>query len=433
MSLKNLGRGIIQNDGTFGCYIFFLIFLGVPLAFATGLAALSYCLAGNIPITIIAQKVFTTSNSTTMLAIPFFVMAGEFMSCGGLTDKLVKLAYAFVGHVRGSLGHVTTLSSMLFASMSGSSTAAVASIGGMLLPAMKKKGYDEGYAASIVCSSAVLGPIIPPSIAFVMYSSITGVPIGELFMAGILPGILMGICLMSMTYFYAKKNNYPTEPKARWIDRWHALLDAIPAIMMPLIIMGGILGGIFTATEAGAVVSIYCLIVSIVTKKMSWKDLVRCVLNTVKVSGAILFIIATSQVLGWILTANNIPQILSEMIFSISSNSKVIFIIVIGIVFVLGFFLVDAAIITLITPLFYPLILQVGIDPLAFAIAFNMCAILGGITPPVGGLLYLSCTIGEIPVLKAIKAVWPFVLALMISILITMYVPWLTNFIPAIL
>ena len=147
---------------------FVLIIAGVPLAFGTGLAALSYCLTADIPITIIAQKIFTTSNSTTMLAIPFFVMAGEFMSVGGLTDKLVNLAYAFVGHVRGSLGHVTTLSSMLFASMSGSSTAAVASIGGMLLPAMKKKGYGEGYAASIVCASAVLGPIIPPSIAFVM-------------------------------------------------------------------------------------------------------------------------------------------------------------------------------------------------------------------------------------------------------------------------
>ena len=412
---------------------FVLIIAGVPLAFGTGLAALSYCLTADIPITIIAQKIFTTSNSTTMLAIPFFVMAGGFMSVGGLTDKLVNLAYAFVGHVRGSLGHVTTLSSMLFASMSGSSTAAVASIGGMLLPAMKKKGYGEGYAASIVCASAVLGPIIPPSIAFVMYSSITGVSIGDLFMAGIIPGIIMGMCLMTMTAIYARKYNYPTEPKSSWSERWHALVEAIPAIMMPLIIMGGIFGGIFTATEAGAVVSIYCLVVSIVTKKLTVEKFVRCILNTVKVSGSILFIIATSQVLGWILTANNIPQIITNTISSISDNPHVIFAIIILIVFVLGFFLVDAAIITLVTPLFYPLVLQAGIDPLAFAIAFNMCCILGGITPPVGGLLYLSCTIGEISVVKAIKAVWPFVLALLVSIVITMYVPILTNFIPNVL
>lgn len=409
----------------------FLIIAGVPLAIATGGAVISYMLTTTgIPLSLLAQKMYTTTNNFTMLAIPLFILAGELMNGGGLTKKLVNLASDLTGHIRGSLAHVTILASMLFASMSGSSSAACASIGSMMIPAMKEKKYDGGFAAAVTSCSSVIGPIIPPSIAFVIYCSMTNDSIGQLFLAGYLPGIVMGLCLMLIAYFIAKKNGYPTEPKASWSQRAKSFLQSLPAMMMPVIIIGGILGGIFTATEAGAIAALYGLLIGLISGNLKLNNLLDVFLKTAKTSSAILLIIGTSQALGWILTSINVPQKLASAMLGFSTNPLIIFLLVIALVLFLGMFLVDAAILTLVVPLMYPLAMKVGINHLQFAVAFNMTCVLGGVTPPVGALLYIATGIGDVPIFKAIKALIPFFFALLIAILLVILIPQLSTFIP---
>lgn len=279
-----------------------LILIGVPIAWGTGFATLVYIeSSSNIPLTLLAQRMFKTSDSFSMLAIPLFMLAGEFMNGGGITKRIVELASKWVGHITGSLGHVTVLASMLFASMSGSSAASAASIGSMLIPSMKQKGYDGEYAVAVTATASVMGPIIPPSIAFVIYSSLSGESIGQLFMGGILPGILMGFCLMFLCYWFAKRRHYPVEPKASWKERFLALKHSFLAIMMPVIILGGIMTGIFTATEAGCIGVVYGLIVGLVTGELKVKRIPEILVNAAKTTANIMMIMGTSQVLGWIL------------------------------------------------------------------------------------------------------------------------------------
>lgn len=411
-----------------------LILIGVPIAWGTGLATLLYIQANdNIPIMLLAQRMFKAADSFSLLAIPLFMLAGEFMNGGGITKRIVELASKWVGHITGSLGHVTVLASMLFASMSGSSAASAASIGGMLIPTMKEKGYDGGYAVAVTACSSVLGPIIPPSIAFVVYASLTGDSISQLFLGGVIPGILMGLCLMVLCYVVAKKNGYPVEKKATWKERFDALRHSILAILMPIIILGGIMTGIFTATEAGCVGVVYGIIVGFITKELKVKNIPTILLNAAKTTSAIMVIMGTSQVLGWILVSAQVPQKLTTAFLQVSDNPTVVFLLILLLILFLGCFMVDAAIAPIMVPLLIPIVKAYGINLLQFGIVFNMMTVAGGVTPPVGNLLYISSSIADVPIMKAAKATIPFLGALIIAMLLCVFIPPLVTFIPGLL
>ena len=412
-----------------------LLILGVPIAFSTGLATMTYVLdpSNGVPTLFAAQRMYGSMDSFSLLAIPLFMLAGDLMNGGGITKKIVDLASVCVGHIRGSLGHVTILASMLFASMSGAGAAACASVGSMMIPAMKEKNYDDGYAVGVTCCAAVMGPIIPPSIAFVVYSSLSGDSIGELFLAGVIPGIIMGLCMMLLAWAIAKKGNYPVESKSSWQDRWKAIKNSIPAIMMPVIIMGGILSGFFTATEAGCIGCVYGMLVGFLTKQLKLADLPRLLLNSAKTTAMILFIMGTSQVLGWILNVAQMPKMLSAGLMGITTSPVIMLIIMMAIVLFLGCFMVDAAVMLIMTPLFLPIVDQLGINGLVFAIVINIVAIAGGVTPPVGNLLYIASGIAGTPVTKAVKGMLPFLFAIFLAIAICIAFPWTCEWLPSIL
>ena len=408
-----------------------LILAGVPIAWGTGLATVFYIQGqGNLPIALLAQRMFKSSDSFSLLAIPLFMLAGEFMNGGGITKRIVHLASALVGHITGSLAHITILASMLFASMSGSSAASAASIGSMLIPTMKKKGYDGGYAVAVTACSSVMGPIIPPSIAFVIYASMSGDSISDLFMGGVIPGILMGLCLMIIAYVIAKKGKYPVEEKATWKERGEALKHSIAAVLMPVIILGGILSGIFTATEAGCIGLVYGIVVGFLTKELKLKNIPGILLNAAKTTANIMMIMGTSQVLGWILVSAQLPQKLTAFFTTVSSNPTVAFLMMLLLILFLGCFMVDAAIMPIMTPLLLPVVHAMGINQLQFGVVVNMMAVAGGVTPPVGNLLYIAAGIADVSVVKAAKAIIPFLLALLAAMLLCVFFPPLVTFIP---
>lgn len=411
-----------------------MVLIGVPITFATGSAVMLYLvMGGDIPGTLLAQRMYNSSASFTMLAVPLFIIAGELMNKAGITKRIVRLSTALMGHIRGSLAHVTILASMLFAGLSGSSVAAASSVGGMLIPAMKEDGYDAGFGAAVTACSACMGPIIPPSIAFIIYSSITGDSVGKLFLGGIIPGIIMGISLMVIAYVISKKRNYPVRERSTTSEKVSAVKGSALAILMPIIIVGGIMTGIFTSTEAGAIGLLYGLLVGLLTKELPLKEIPSILVNGALTSASIMYIIATSQALGWLLTIERLPQTLVAFLSSLTSNSTAIIFIILGTLLIMGCFLVDTAMITIMTPLFIPIVKQYGIDPIQFGVVMVMMTTVGGITPPVGNLLFVASGIAETPVLRTAKAMVPFAGALLISMALCALIPPLVTFLPNLL
>lgn len=408
-----------------------LIFLGVPITFATGIAAAIYLISGaDIPPMVVCQRMYTSSASFAMLAVPLFMIAGELMNKAGITKSLVRLSTALIGHIRGSLAHVTILASALFAGMSGSSVAAASSVGGMMIPAMEEEGYDPGFSAAVTCCAATMGPIIPPSIAFIIYSSITGDSVGKLFLGGIIPGILMAVCLMTIAYVVSVKEKYPVHEKADWCERGHALASSFGALLMPFIIMGGILSGIFTSTEAGAVGLVYGILYGLFSRSMKFKDIPDIIYNGALTSSSVMFIIATSQALSWILTIGRLPQLIVNFMTGLTDNKTVIILIVLLVLLIMGCFLVDAAMITIMTPLFIPIVKSYGIDPIQFGVVMVMMTTTGGITPPVGSLLFVASGTARVPIMKTAKAMIPFAAALLFAMLLCACIPQIVTFLP---
>lgn len=411
-----------------------MVLIGVPITFATGAGVMLYLvLGGDIPGTLLAQRMYNSSVSFTMLAVPLFIIAGELMNKAGITKRIVRLSSALMGHICGSLAHVTILASMLFAGMSGSSVAAASSVGGMLIPAMKEDGYDASFGAAVTACSATMGPIIPPSIAFIIYSSITGDSVGKLFLGGIVPGVIMGISLMAIAYVISKRRHYPVHERSSTAEKISAIKGSVLAILMPIIILGGIMSGIFTSTEAGAVGLLYGLLVGFLTRELSFKDIPAVLVNGALTSASIMYIIATSQALGWILTIERLPQALVTFLSSLTSNSTLIIFIILGTLLIMGCFLVDTAMITIMTPLFMPIVQEYGIDPIQFGVVMVMMTTVGGITPPVGNLLFVASGIAETPVLRTAKAMLPFACALLFSMALCTLVPSLVTFLPNLL
>jgi C4-dicarboxylate transporter, DctM subunit len=417
--------------------LFFLfLLLGVRIALSLGLSSLIYFLIfmPQVKLTTIPQKMFTAVDNTALIAIPLFILAGELMNSGGISRRLIHFATTMVGHVRSGLSMVAVLACKFFGGITGSAIADTAAIGSVIIPAMAEKGYKRSYAAALLASAGSIGPIIPPSIPMVVYGSIAGVSIGKLFMGGYIPGILIGISLMITCYFIGKRQGHPKEKKATLLERWNSFKDAILALITPLIIMGGIVGGIVTPTEAGVIGVIYALIVGLfIYREIKWRDLPKIFLDTVATSGVVILVMTTAAVFGWILAYEQIPQMIAEAFVNFSDNKYVILILIMIIMLIIGMFLDGTAALIIMTPVFLPVVNGLGIDLVFFGVlmAINIC--IGTLTPPVGVCLYVSSGIAKVSIEEVTKEIVPFLIVIISALFLFVIFPQIITFLPNLL
>ncbi len=413
-----------------------LILFGLPISFASALAVVLYIfLAGHLPAILVPQRMFVTVDSYPLLAIPLFMLAGELMNSGGITKRIVNFSSNLVGHITGGLAHITILASMIFAGMSGSCAAAGASIGSMLIPALKRDGYAPDFGVAVTASAAVMGPVIPPSIIMVLYAACTGTSIGKMFLGGIVPGIMLGVALMGVAYAISKKRGYKPklEQRAPLREIWTSFVRSFPALMLPVIIVGGIFGGFFTATEAGVVGVVYATIVGFCTRELKVHMIKPIFINASKITANLLFLMGGGALLGWVLTSLQMPQIMTRELIGLSTDPKVLTLIMVSFVLFLGCFMVDVSIIPILAPLLLPIIRQAGIDPVQFGVVICITAVTGNLTPPVGGLLFVTSAIGRVPVMQTARAVLPFLVAIITIIIVCAMTPSLVLFLPNLL
>lgn len=402
---------------------FVLLLLGAPIAVAMGLGtAVAFFESGDVPIQVVAQKMQYGVDSFSQLAIPFFILAGQFMNYGGISNRIIKFSGTLVGHIKGGLAQVMILASMLFAGISGSAYADASMLGTVLLPEMKEKGYPVDSSTVILAAGSTIGPIIPPSIQMVIFGVTASVSVGQLLIGGLLPGIIMGLALMIITSVIARKEKWPHDDKATWKERGKAFLDAVWALFMPVIIVAGMLTGIFTPTEAAVVASVYSFIIGMfVYKELKWKDIFPIFKQVFKQTAQVTIIISAAAVLGWLLTKEQIPAILSQTILSVTDNKVLILLLVNVILLILGCFMETTAIVLLMTPVLLPVMTALGINPVHFGVfmVLNLC--IGLITPPVGMCMYIGCGISGCTIGQFTKKLGPYFIALIVALLITVF------------
>lgn len=403
--------------------------ISLPIGISLGLSTvIALIFMTDIDTVMVAQTAFASLDSFTLMAIPFFMLAGNFMRYGGISKRLLDLADHIIGFVTGGLGAVTTLTCMFFAAISGSGPATVSAIGSFMMPAMKEKGYDPGYSAALTAAAGTIGVVIPPSIPFVIYGVVTGTSIGSLFLAGIIPGILMGLALMVTNYRTAKKNGWlgsGQRPKLRSVGK--ATKNAFWALMSPVIILGGIYGGIFTPTEAAAVSCVYTFVIGkFVYKELDMKKLIDCLKDTVLLAGATSFMIGLSSGFAFLLTMKQVPNTVAEALLSVSDNKIVILLIINVFLLIIGCFIDNISSCTILAPILLPVVVALGVDPIHFGIIMTMNLAIGSITPPYGANLFIASAVGNTPMESIIKRVWPLILTITVVLILTTFIPGLS-------
>ena len=417
-------------------FIIFLVLLliGVPIAFSLGLSSLFYLFTNNIPLTVISQKFYSGMDSFTLLCIPGFMLAGALMNGGGITRRILNFCNSFLGHFRGSLALVNIVASMVFAGISGTAIADVCSLGSMLIPAMVYDGYDDDFSVAVTAASSVVGPIIPPSVPMVIAGSCVSISVGKMFQAGIIPGILLGMALCIPTYIISVKRNYPRHDRAGWKVRLETTKDAIWAMLMPVILLGGILSGVFTPTEASIVTCVYALVVGVfVYKEIQITDVPRIVWENIRACASIIVLIGLANVFAYILTAERIPQMVANSILSITDNRIVVILLINVVLLFVGMFMESLAAILITFPVLLPVATAVGMEPVHFALMAILNLMLGLTTPPVGMCVCTGAQIGKISAFKAFKATIPFLATSLIVLMLVSFIPQLTLWIPSIL
>ncbi|MCW9732286.1 TRAP transporter large permease [Avibacterium sp. 20-15] len=417
---------------------FTLLFIGVPISFSIGIASL-FTIMLSLPfdsaIAVISQKMASGLDSFSLLAIPFFILAGNIMNRGGIALRLIEFAKVIGGRLPGSLAHVNVLANMMFGSISGSAVASGAAMGGIMSPLQKKEGYDPAFSAAVNIASCPTGLLIPPSNTFIVYSLISGgTSIGALFLAGYIPGILMGLSIMLIIGFIAKKRHYPVSPRPTMNEAVKKTLDALPSLGLIIVIMGGIIGGIFTATEASAFAVVYTLVLAmIVYREVKLKELPKIILDSVITTAIVLLLIGTSMGMSWAMANADIPYTISDALLAISENPIVILLIINLILLVVGIFMDMTPALLIFTPIFLPIVTELGMDPVHFGIvmAFNLS--IGICTPPVGSALFIGCSVGGIKINQVIKPLLPFYCALILALLLVTYIPDISLFLPRML
>jgi len=415
----------------FGLFAVFLA-MNMPVAFAMAVASLGGLFTyEHVPLNAIVTRMFVAVDSFTLLAIPFFIVAGEVMNACGITKKIVDFSSCLVGHIRGGLAHVTIVAEMFFSGISGSATADVSAIGSMMIPAMELDGYDKDFAVAVNASAATMGPTIPPSIMLVIYGGIANVSVGALFLGGIIPGVLTGVGLMMISYWISMQRNYPKRPRATFPDLWRAFKEASLALMMPAIILGGILSGIFTATEAGVVAVAYAVVIGcFVYRTIRLRQLYELLLEAAITTSVAMFVIATSVVFAWLLSWEGFATKVMSLLLTASSDRDVLLGLIIAALLILGLVLEGLPLLVIFGPILVPIILKAGIDPIHFGVVLIFAATIGSVSPPVGILTFICCSIAKVSVAQVSRLLWPFVGVMVAVLLLVAFVPQLVLWIP---
>ena len=412
--------------------LFLFLLLGVPVAFAMLLTSIIYLLVhGNIPLIVVAQQVSVGTDKYLLLAIPFFFLAAELMGTGGIIARMVRFATLVVGPVRGGLGHMNVLANMIMAGMSGSAVADAAGIGKLAIEIMRRGGYDLGFAAAITGAASTIGPIIPPSIPMVIYGGIAGVSVGRLFLGGIVPGILMGIFLMVAVHRIAVRRGYPKEPwvglRAVLVEFWRSL----PVLVLPVIILGGILSGVFTPTESSVVAAAYAFLVgTFLLRQLSLRDVGPILVKVATETGRLMLIVASGTLFAWILAREAVPQALAQAFLSVSHEPWAVLLMINVLLLLLGCIMDAVAIMVVLVPVLTPLTGAVGIDPVHFGLVMVLNLMIGLITPPVGMVMFVIMSITGIPVEVFAREALPFIIALICVLMLITYVPSLVLIVP---
>lgn len=414
--------------------ILVLCAVGIPIALSLGISSLVAILHEGFSLVVIPQKLANGIDSFPLLAIPFFILAGELINGGGLNKRIIRVSNAFLGHLPGNLPIITIVASSFFAAISGSAVATVAAIGGITIPAMKKQGYSADYTAGVASSASIIGPIIPPSIPLIVYGSSLQLSISELFLASTVPGVLMAIAFIIVAVYQAKKYNFPRGEKADWNERRTAIKDGFWALLMPVVILGGIFSGLFTPTEAAVVSVVYAFIIGFfVYKGITLKELPKLLSETAVTTATIMLILATSKILAWVIAVINLPTMVAQGILRLTDSPFLIMILINIILLVVGCLMEANAAIILLIPILVPIVTKLGISPITFGVIMTVNLCLGLLTPPVGVCLLLGSSMAGAKLEKAVVSMLPFFGVGLIVLLLVTYIPALTLWLPRLL
>lgn len=408
--------------------------IGMPVAITLGLSSMAYLLWQGMPLVVIPQKMYAGMDSFVLLSIPGFILAGNLMNGGGITSRIIRFAQAMVGWIRGGLAQTNIASSMLFGGISGTAVADAASIGGMMIPGMKRAGYPAAFSAAVTAASSTVGPIIPPSVPMIIVGSLAGISVGKMFIAGALPGILLGVAMMATTWIIARRRDFPRQAWQGWTELGRAFLGAFWALAMTALIVGGMLSGYVTPTETAVIASIYALLVgAFVYRELPLARVPGIVIDSAVGSAGILALVGTANVFGWILVSEQIPQKIAAGVLSVTDNRFLVILLINIILLVVGMFMETiAALIILFVPLL-TLAQGVGIEPLHFAVFAVLNLMIGLTTPPVGVCMFVCANIARLPLAPVIRALVPYLATNIFVLLLVSYIPWISTFLPSLM
>lgn len=415
--------------------LFILFLIGIPICFSLGLVSVFGMVQGATPMIVVIQRLFTGADSTALIAIPLFILAGGLMVQGGISNRIVSFADALIGHFPSGLALVSILACMFFAAITGSAIAATAAIGGIMIPIMREKNYEDTFSAPLIACGGSIGPIIPPSIPLLLYGTMANVSVGKLFIGGFIPGIIMGAGLMLYSYMVGKKRRYVgREKKASREEILKTGKDALLALIMPIIIIGGILSGIFTATESGAIACAYAIIIGgFVYKELKWKNMFSLLVDCAKSTGQVLVVVACASLFTWVITVAQVPQTVSALL-SESIHSSVLLLLIINIILLIaGTFIDTTSALVIFTPLFLPLVQAMGIDLIHFGLVMAVNLTIGMCTPPLGVCLFVSGSIAKVSLKDQMRDLVPMLGVLLVVLMIITYIPQTVTFLPELL
>lgn len=408
-----------------------LLVIGMPIAYCMSIAAtVVIAMNPSLPSTIIAQKIYTAVDSFSFIAIPLFMMAGSLMNATGITDKIIEFFRNLVGHITGGLAHACVLTGMLMAGVSGSSVADSSAIATVMVPQLEKNGYDRGFACALISSAGSLGPIIPPSIIMIVYSGVVSISIGKLFMAGVVPGVILGVAMMGYCYYYARKHKMHKTTFVGWRAVGKSFLRSLGALIMPAIILGGILTGIVTATESGILAIIYGVIYGFASRGLTLKKFWASIEEAVKGAAQPMIIIAFASLFAYVLTYYDLGTMVGSFMTGLTSNGTVVLIVIFIIIFIAGMFIESTAILLMLVPFFSPLIAIYGFDSIHFATVCIISLVLGGISPPVGIVMYVVSGVTGTELKRIINNIWPFIAIFSVGVLLVIFIPQLSTWLP---
>jgi tripartite ATP-independent transporter DctM subunit len=411
-----------------------LMFIGTPIAFCLGIASLATVLYLGLPPIVIFQQMNSGMSVFAMMAIPFFIFAGDLMVRGGIAHRLIRFAAGLVGHLRGGLGQVNIVASTLFGGISGSAVADASAVGGLMIPQMAKRGYDKDYAVNVTVNAAIIALMIPPSHNMILYSIAAGgnVSVADLFTAGIVPGILLAAALMVTAYIVARRKGYPSEPFPGFSKLFYYLLASFPGILLIGIIFGGVRSGVFTATESSCIAVLYAFLVAmLVYRELNWDGFVEAVMGAVRTTAMVLLVIGTAAAFGWLMAFLQVQTLMVNAISAISDNPIIVLLVINIILLLLGTFMDMAPLVIISTPVLLPVVKAFGIDPVHFGVVMILNAGIGLNTPPVGTVLFVGCAVGGISIREAMRTIWPFFGASVLVLMAVTYIPALSLWLPS--